>query len=237
MLSARLVKFLLVLALVAAVSLRTADAALVRYTPKAPKPRQIFSRKADRRAGNSPGALKNFLEQSSVGVVVFDSHTAKYDDVPPLPFVILSGTASLAVVNPEWNPEILKQFEVDSVPSYWIYQNGKHVASLPGNNLIRLFNTLDTFTDTLAQSRAPIAAIDVLSAVKGVEPRVNQVFLCSGAVRWLRAQLETLGGRRSVEYECRGAILAGKRTTAEAEEIMADGHRVMDDAQESMGHG
>ncbi|KAH7136411.1 hypothetical protein EDB81DRAFT_802107 [Dactylonectria macrodidyma] len=100
-----------------------------------------------RRAGNSPGALKNFLEQSSVGVVVFDSHTAKYDDVPPLPFVILSGTASLAVVNPEWNPEILKQFEVNSVPSFWIYQNGKHVASLPGNNLIRLFNTLDTFTE------------------------------------------------------------------------------------------
>lgn len=51
------------------------------------------------------------------------------------------------MVIPEINQDILKEYEVESVPTFWIFQNGKHILEVPGDNLNRLCNTLDLYTE------------------------------------------------------------------------------------------
>lgn len=137
MLSARLFKSFVALAFLACGLLQTASALVLNTYPRHASTTQIFSSRS----------LKNFLDHNTIGVVIFGRHLAEANDVPPLPFVVTSGKASIAVVIPEINQDILKEYEVESVPTFWIFQNGKHILEVPGDNLNRLCNTLDLYSE------------------------------------------------------------------------------------------
>ncbi|KAH8734033.1 hypothetical protein BGZ61DRAFT_529244 [Ilyonectria robusta] len=92
-------------------------------------------------------ALKNFLQHNTIGVVIFGRHSVEANDVPPLPFVVTSGHASIAVVIPEINQDILTEYKVKTVPTFWIFQNGKHILEVSGDNLSSLFKTLEVYSE------------------------------------------------------------------------------------------
>lgn len=51
------------------------------------------------------------------------------------------------MVNPEMNKDIMREYKVKTVPTFWVLQNGKHILEVPGDNLNSLFNTLNGYTE------------------------------------------------------------------------------------------